>query len=115
MEGRKEGTGRFSQLIASSSTERQGGGEEIMERGHVPDYFFSTDQEIPNCLIGLHFWWLYFEVVIKLVIKYKFCIKGFSTSEAILGLWLFSLTAPTASKWEFFYLLRFLDAKFLSP
>lgn len=43
MEGRKEGTGRFSQLIASSSTERQGGGEEIMERGHVPDYFFSTD------------------------------------------------------------------------
>lgn len=33
-----------------------GWGEEIMERGHVPDYFFRTDQEIPNWLIGLHFW-----------------------------------------------------------
>ena len=46
-------------------------------------YFFGTAQKIPNWLINFTF-------LVKSGIKPWFGVMGFSTSDAILGLWVFS-------------------------
>ena len=50
-----------------------------MDRVHLSDDLIGADQKIPDWLIKITF--------LVLDIKSRFCIWGFSTGDAILGLW----------------------------
>lgn len=67
------------------------GGE--LEWAQATDYLIDIDQNIPSWLIEIMFLG---EVkrAIRSGIKSWFGILGFSISDTMLGLWLFSLTVP---------------------
>ena len=54
-------------------------------------HYVGADQKIPNWLIKITFL-VKAETAVELGIKSRFGIISFSTSNAILGLWFFSLT-----------------------
>lgn len=60
-----------------------------MERALVTDYLIDVDRKIPDLLIKIMFLEK-IKTAVKSGIKSRFGITGFSTSDAILGLW-FSL------------------------
>ena len=60
-----------------------------MERVHMRDYLIGTDQKISDWLIKMTFL-CRVETAVRLGIKSRFGITGFSTSDAILGM-VFSL------------------------
>ena len=59
-----------------------------MERAHVTDYPIGTGQKIPDCLTKITLLGKV-KTAIRAGIKSRFGIMGFSTSDTILGLWLF--------------------------
>lgn len=54
-----------------------------VERAHVTDDVIGTDQKIPDWLIKILFL-VKTETAVRLGIKYRFGIMGFSTNDAIL-------------------------------
>lgn len=69
-----------------------------MEWFHVTDYLTGADQKTSDWLIKILLL-VKVETAIKLGIKSRFGILGFSTSDAIWGLWFLFLTA-----WNIYYI-----------
>ena len=67
-----------------------------MERAQLADYLIGADLKITYWLIKITFV-VKVEMAISLGIKSRFGFMGFSTSDAILDLWFFSLTMLSCS------------------
>ena len=63
----------------------------------MADDLIGADQKTPDWLIKITFL-LKIQTAIRLGIKSKICIMGFSTSEIVLHLWFFSLTIGSVRK-----------------
>ena len=60
----------------------------------MANYLIGADQKIPDWLIKTAFL-VKMETAVTLGIKSRLGIMGFSISDAIWGLWVFSVTIPT--------------------